>query len=294
MSFEPVDVYVTDKTPLANPVAGVLVKIYNAAGSTFYTQGVTDAGGKASFLLETQQYSMRFYKAHVEFTQPQLFTVLAAPEVNKFDVKADVLVVPIATDPRLCRASGYFRNLNGAPKQFLDIHFIAKFSPILLEGDAIFSERVEIRTDKDGYACIDLIRCAQYDATIEALEDKPRCINVPDAASVNLPDLLLPVVASVVFDPPGPYDLTVGGPDVVVTPTLMTSDGRPLEGTALDDVQWQVADTQVAAVLPSSTTLALRGLAAGSTELRCVRQNQSIVRIPNTPITGQPVALVVT
>jgi len=293
MSFEPVDFFVTDKTPMALPVSGVLVKIYNAAGSVFFTQATTDTNGQASFLLETQSYSARFFKQHVSFAQPQLFDVLAAPDENKFDTKAEVLVMPVATDPRLCRASGFFRNLNGAPKQWLDIHFNAHFAPILLEGDAIFTERVEIRTDADGYACIDLIRCAQYDAIIENLEDTARVVSVPDASSVNLPDLLLPVVGSVMFDPPGPYALTIGT-DLVVTPTVMTSDGRPLEGVAPYDVQWSTSDPLVAMVLPTATTLVLRGLAAGTTELKATRANQTIIRIPNTPIQGQPVAITVT
>jgi uncharacterized protein YjdB len=293
MSFEPVDFYVADKTPLASPVESVLIKVYDAAGSIFFTQATTDADGHAGFLLETQQYSARFYKAHVEFTQPQLFEVLAAPETNSFNVSADVLVPPIATDPRLCRASGFFRELTGGPKRFLDIHFIARFAPILLEGDAIFTERVAIRTDEQGYAVIDLIRGACYDAYIEGLEDTPRYIAVPDSASVNLPDLLLPVVASITLDPPGPYDLTVGQ-ELIVTPTVVTSDGRPLTGAAVEDVQWTSSDDQVAAVFPSSTTLTLRGIAAGTADIQAVRLNQTIIRIPNTPIEGQPVAITVT
>jgi len=293
MSFEPVDFFITDKTAMALPVVGVLVRIYSGTGAVFFTQATTDINGQASFLLETQDYTARFFKQQVSFSQPQLFTVLETPEINKFDIKAEVLVPPIATDPRLCRASGFFRNLNGSPKQWLDIHFIARFSPILLEGAAIFGERVEIRTDADGYACIDLIRCAQYDATVENLEDRARCVSVPDASSVNLPDLLLPVVGSVMFDPPGPYALVIGT-DITITPTVMTSDGRPLEGVGTADVQWSMLDPTIAVVLPTATTLVLRGLVAGTTELRATRNDQTIIRIPNTPIQGQPVAITVT
>lgn len=294
MSAEPVDVLVTDSTPMATPLSGVVVGVYNAAGSVFFTRATTDANGRASFYLETQDYSLRLYRYHVSFGQPQLFTVVPSPAVNSFVVRGEVLVPPISPDPRLCRASGYFRNLNGAPKRWLDIHFIAKFAPILLEGDAIFSERVEIRTDENGYAELDLIRCGQYDAIVENLEDKARCVSVPDLPSVNLPDLLLPVVGSVAFDPPGPYSLVVGGPDLTVTPTVLTSDGRPLEGVAPYDVQWSTEDPSIAVVLPTATTLVLRGLAPGSTSLVAKRSNQSIIRIPNTPIQGQPVPITVT
>lgn len=294
MSYEPVEVYVTDTTPLATPLANVVVGVYNAAGSTLFTRATTDVNGRAAFYLETQDYSLRFYRYHVSFGQPQLITVLAAPETNSFSVRGEVLVPPMSPDLRLCRASGYFRNLNGAPKRYLDIHFIAKFAPILLEGDAVFTERVEVRTDENGYVELDLIRCAQYDAIIENLEDQARCVSVPDAASVNLPDLLLSVVGSVVFDVEGPYNLVTSGDDLILTPTVVTSDGRPLEGVAPYDVQWSTEDPAIAVVLPTATTLALRGLSPGTTRLVAKRSNQTIIRIPNTPIQGQPVDITVT
>jgi hypothetical protein len=279
---------------MATPVPNVLVKIYNGTGTVFYTQATTDENGVAAFLLESRDYSARFYKAHVGFNQPQLFDVIEGGGLagNVFGVQADVLTLPIATDPRLCRASGYFRDLTGAPKKFLDIHFIAQFSPILLEGDAIFTERVAIRTDELGYACIDLIRFAMYSAYIEGNENNARCINVPDAASVNLPDLLLPVVESVTFTSAGPYVVGVGV-DLVLTPSVMTSDGRPLDGTAAADVGWSSSDNQVLAVSTTATTVTLRGVAPGPANLIATRLNQTIVRIPNTPIKGQPVPVVV-
>lgn len=292
MSFEPVDVYVTAGTPAA-PVVGALVKVYNSSGTIFYTQAITDSDGRASFLLETLGYSLRFYKQHVGFAQPQLIDVLATPSTNQFNVTAEVLTPPIATDPRLCRASGYFRDVTGAPKRWLDIHFISKFSPLLLDGDGIVTERVHVRTDEDGYASLDLIRCAQYDAVVEALEDSPRLISVPDASSVNLPDLLFPVVSAVSFDPPGPWTVAAGS-ELEVTPTVTTSDGRPLTGLATDDVRWSSSDDTVMAVVFGTTSLTLRGIGAGTAELRAERLNTSIVRIPNSPISGQPVVVTVT
>lgn len=294
MSFEPVNLVVTDKTSMATPIPNVLVKIYNVAGTVFYTQATTDENGVAAFLLESQSYSSRFYKAHVSFEQPQLLDIIADAGLagNTFDVQGDVLAPPIATDPRLCRASGFFRDLTGAPKKFLDLHFIAQFSPILLEGDAIFTERVAIRTDEKGFACLDLIRFATYSAYIEGDENSARCINVPDSASVNLPDLLLPVVDSVTFIPVGPYVVGVGT-ELVLTPSVMTSDKRPLDGIAAADVGWSSSDNQVLGVSTTANTVVLRGVAPGTANLVATRLNQTIVRIPNTPIKGQPVPVVI-
>ena len=149
------------------------------------------------------------------------------------------------------------------------------------------TERVRIKTDKDGYASIDLIRFGMYQVTMEAMEDFPRFITVPDQASVNLPDLLFPVVGQVVLDPAGPYALTVGE-DLVITPVVTTIAGVVLEGTATTDVQWKSSDTTVVTVLPSQDTITLRGVAVGIAELQAERLDETIIRIPNTPIVGVP------
>lgn len=292
MSFEPVNVHV--ETSVGDPVEGVLVKIYDPTGTTFYTQAVSDVNGLAAFLLETLGYTMRFYKFQVGFSQPQHFTVLEAPEVNSFTVRAEPFVMPIATDPRLCRCSGFFRDLDGSAKRYLDLHFMPEFDPLVLDDAAVITEHKHIRTDDKGYGQIDLIRGAQYVVRVESLDGAQlRCIRVPDLASANLPDMLLAVVDRVVLTPEGPYALAVGE-ELVLTPEVYDSAGVKLEGSAVDDVNWRSSDTNILLVSPTQSTVVLRGLAAGSAELQATRRDQSIIRIPDVPIVGQPVSAVVT
>lgn len=294
---EQVDVFVRNSTPLQNPIEDVLVQVYSQDGSTFYTQSTTDVSGQVGFLLPANIYSLRFFKNHVGFSQPQLMVVLANPlppqDPNEFDVIGEVFVLPIAQNPRLCQASGFFKDVNGGPKQFLDLHFISRFSPLLLEGDAVVTERQRIKTDENGYASITLIRFGQYEVTMEAREDLPRLITVPDSPSANLPYLLFPVVDRVGFSPTGPYALEVGE-DLVVTPTVLDTAGVELEGAATLDVQWASSDDSVAAVLISTDFITLRGVAAGTAELQATRRDDSIIRIPNTAIYGVPQTIVVT
>ena len=290
MSWEPVDVYIKDQDD--NPIEGVLIKIYNQAGSLYYTNGTTDADGHVGLLLETLNYSFRFYKFKVSFEQPQLFTVLEAPETNVFDVQGSVIVPPEATDPRLCRASGYFRDINGGPKRYLDMHFISRFSPILLEDAGVVTERQAIRTDEDGYACIDLIRCAEYDATIQDMEEHQRKIRVPDRASVNLPDLLLARVGYVLFEEDGPYTVAVGG-ELLLTPSLFATTHVPLEPITLD-AYWRSSDASILNVAIVGSQVRLRGVAAGAAQLLILRRDTTIIKIPDTPIVGQPVDITVT
>jgi hypothetical protein len=293
MSFEPVDVYLQD--PNRNAVEGVFVKVYDSTGTRCFGMATTDANGHVGFLLETMEYTLRFYQFSTSFQQPQHIVVLESPAVNAFNIRCTPFVAPYSNDPRLCTASGFFRSITGAPNAYLDMHFINRFTPILLEGSGVFSERVHTRTDEDGYVQLDLIRCAEYCVVIEGMEDKPRKIMVPDQSSVNLPDLILPVAESVTFaEGVPPFTVQVGvGNELTLTPSLLASSGLPLQCINLD-VNWQSSDPAVLGVsIVGGKTVQLRGLSPGSAQVLLTRNDQSIIRIPNTPITGQPVDVAV-
>jgi hypothetical protein len=244
-------------------------------------------------LVSPGSYYVRFYKDKIVIKQPQLLQVVSTtPNSNYFLVPGHVYAPPEALNARMCCCSGFFRQPDNSPAVNHDIHFIPKFDPLLLEGNAMLTERVRGRTDSKGYVQVELVRFGQYEVTVEGLEDQQRIITIPDAPSVNLPDLLFSVVDRIEFDPPGPWNIGVGVlNDFTVTPTVYTSDGRILPGTAMQDVQCAVSDPNVAAVLPTDKTIVLRGMAPGTTTLVPTRWDNSIIRIPNPPIQGTPVAL---
>ena len=291
MSFENVNVYIKDSLH-GDPISGVVVRVYSENGAVFYTQATTDTLGLAGFLLNTQKYQLRFYKAHVALPNPRYIEVLEAPVAplsNTFDIVADLVSPPSAVDPRLCTAFGYFRRPDGTPAVHVDVHFIAKFKPLLLDGDAVVTERTIARTDKDGYLQVNLIRCGQYEVTVQGIEDEQRLISVPNAPNVSLPSLLFPVVDRITFDVAEPWTVAVGE-EIQVTPTVWGSDGNELDAW---EVIWSSSDLDVLAVLPSGGVLTLRGLAAGTASVQAVRADQTIVRIPDTPIQGVPVSVTV-
>jgi hypothetical protein len=285
MSFEPVDIYIN--TPELDPVEGVTVCIYDETGTTFKTQASSDATGLAAFLLEPATYSVRFYKYQVGFVQPQVIEVLAAPSTNSFDIEAQVFQLPVATDARMCRCSGFFRDLAGAPKQYFDMRFTCEFSPIILDGAAVLTDGIDIRTNEIGYAQIDLIRGGNYQVHLESMEGgDSRTVSVPDLSSANLPDLLFPVVERVIFDTDS-FEVNVGE-DLTLTPTVYDSAGRPLTGTVRTDILWKSDDPEVFSVTVMDDVLVLHGIAAGVANLTATRQDSSIIRIPNTAIIGVP------
>lgn len=297
MSYEAVDFYVNDATPMQNPVSGVVVKITSQDGKITYSQGSTDAAGHAGFMLPSGlTYQARFYKFAVGFINPQLFTVLPSPlaagQTNTFSVVAQILTPPVPTDARLCTCYGYFRDITGAPQSNVEIHFIAKFDPVWLDGAGVLKERVIIRTDEKGYAQVNLIRNGQYDCTIQGEEDIVRHISVPDAPNVNLPDLIFPVVSSLVLTPPGPYTVQAGQ-ELAIGFVVMGSDGENL-GVGYGDILITTSDNDILGYAYTRAGLTLIGIKAGTAQLNVVRADQSIVRIPDTGIANQPLLVTVT
>lgn len=297
MSFEPVDFFVKDTTSFHAPVAGVTVKVLSADGTLVYAQSTTDLLGHAGFLLPSGvPLQARFYKFQVGFTNPQLFTVLPSPlppgQTNVFDTEATLLTPPMPTDPRLCAAFGFFRDPTGAPQAGVDIHFIAKFNPVWLDGSAVLKERVIVRTDESGYAQVNLIRNGQYDVTVQGEEDITRLISVPDAPNVNLPDLLFPIVSRIVLTPPGLYMVPVGG-ELLLGFEVFSSDGVSL-GIGQGDIRCSTSDGSILNYSISTDGLKLLGVGPGTAQINIVRADQSIVHIPDAGIQGQPIVVTVT
>lgn len=291
MSFEPVDVYVF--TDDEQPVSDVLIKVYSQDGSVYFTQAATDLTGRAGFLLETITYSMRFYKMHVGFSQPQEFEVLEAPATNSFNVQAELFNYPTPTNPRFCRCSGFFLDGKGEPMANMAIHFTPAFDCVLVEEDALPADAFKVFTDNQGYACVDLLRGAEYLVFVEALQGETGTIQVPDEATANLPDVLLPRVHRVVFDPIGPYTIAVDV-EMDVTPTVYYRSGVFVEGTDTENVTWSVDDDSIAAISVDTNGLVIRGVSAGTTQLLAERTATSATRIPDEPIEGVPVDITVT
>lgn len=304
-----VRVFVVDEQiPTPSPIENVLVRVFDSTGVVFITQDLTDANGIADFTLDGDDppvdYQVRLSKTGVAFDgllgddskSPQLISVYDPPGsapsgTNDFHVKGQTYHRPAATNPRLCRASGFFKRGDGQPYPWLDLMFVPTFKPTIVDGDGVIASTVTGRTDADGYFEIDLYRNGIYHVTMEGLEDVPREVVVPDLSSINIIDLLFPVVAKVEFDVPS-VSLAVGE-FAEVFPTITASDGHVLEGAAVADVLYAIADTVVASVQAKTDRLVIQGAAAGSTELNVERADTSIVLIPDTGITYTPLPITV-
>lgn len=290
MSYEAVDIYIKDRAPLGNVLSGVVVKVMTEDGRMVFGQAQTDSTGKASFLLPNRKYQLRFFKFGVNFKNPLFIDVLEGQN-NAFNVYGEPYVVGQSTDTRICIASGFFRTSSGAPHRAFDMHFIPKFDPIILDDAGVLHERVTARTNDKGFASVPLIRLAQYDVTLEGFENIYRSIEVPDAPAVNLPDLLFPVIKGITFDVSIPLELSVGE-EIEVPTHVFTTDLRELEELG-SDVLWSVSNPQVLNFEINGSNIKLRGLNPGSAEVRADRKDKTVIRIPNTPISGVPLSVTV-
>jgi hypothetical protein len=318
MASEVVKIYAWDQNDDA--LVGVLVRVFDDTGTTFIAQNTTALVGSdavAEFTLDgddpPNSYTIRMSKTGVgfdvalgdQYKTPQLIEVwspaASSPTgTNDFDVKGETFAMPVAIDARLCRASGFFKDATGRPLPGLDISLINDFKPAIVDGYGVLGSKVQIRTDDDGYVEVDLYRGGEYRAMVQSLqaaeEDTTgaivfdRELVVPDQASVSIIDLLFPVVDEVTWSP---VSLAVGE-SVDLIPVVIGSDARTLEGTACEDVLYEMADTDVATVSALADRLVITGVSSGSTELMATRRDQTVVFIPDAGITGSPLAITVT
>jgi hypothetical protein len=318
MASETVSIYAWDQNDDA--LEGVLVRVFDETGATFITQNTTALVGSdavAEFTLDGDDppisYTIRMSKPGVAFDggfgdqykTPQLIEVWSPAAgsptgTNDFDVKGETFTMPVAADSRMCRASGFFKDATGRPLEGLDISLINDFKPAIVDGYAVLGSKVELRTDEDGYVEVDLYRGGEYRAMVQSIQAAEadstgaivfdRALVVPDQASVNFIDLLFPVVEEITWTL---GELAVGDTFDLI-PIVVGSDGRTLEGTAHEDVLYEIADTEVATVSVLEDKLVITALASGSTELTATRIDQTVVFIPDSGIVGSPLTITVT
>jgi hypothetical protein len=317
MALETVKIYAWDQN--GDALEGVLVRVFDETGTTFIGQNTTALVGSdaiAEFALDGDDppisYTIRLSKTGVafdgalgdEYKTPQLIAIYSPPAnsptgKNDFDVKGETFERPVATDPRLCRCSGFFKDASGRPLPNLDLFFINQFRPAVVDGNAVMGERLDARTDEDGYLELDLYRGGIYEVYVQSIQAATvdgevftREVHVPDQASANLIILLFPVVGEVVWTPA--VVSLAAGDTLDLVPLVKGTDGRELTGTAIEDAVYEVEDPTIATIQVGADTIIVTGVLPGTTNLVVSRKDQTVVIVPDPGITGSPLAITVT
>lgn len=299
MPLETVRVTVLTDDTVPAPVDDVVVRVYDATGTTLQTFGTTGTvnPGEVEFTLSGDatptEYQLRFYILGGSISSPQQISVYSPPTpANNFEISAHVPTLPEATTPGLCRVSGYVVRPNGQAMRGCDMHFIHRYYPIISYDRVVTGERISHKTDQNGYIEFDLIRQALYLATVEGYSDVPREVEVPNAPSVRLSDLLFPVPVSIAWDTAGPWAVDVGN-ELVLTPVVTLSSGVTVQGPAAEDLEYTVADASIASVSYTETELVVRGNATGTTSLQISRRDTSIGILPDPGISAGTLTITV-
>jgi hypothetical protein len=318
VNFECVDEEITP-----NPVGTVVIRVFET-DDTFVTSftsnavtGIATGSLDGSASPNPHLYNIRIYKYGHTVDNPQQISIYDPPAgaptgTNDFKITLDPHAAQAPADARLCRLSGYFRNIDGTPANGRSttgptieqkqrghiLRFTSLMDPLIVDQQGTFSSPVYAEADTDGLIEVDLFREGKYSVAVEdihpgCIQESHKIIYVPDRSTANLLDILFPVVIQVDWSPAGPWAVSVGG-SLDVTPTVTATDYRVISGIAQGDVEYTVDDTTIATVGASDeSTLSIQGVSSGSTQLRVSRRDSTIVRIPGD-ITGGVVDITVT
>lgn len=282
---------ILDTTLTHDPVPGALVRVFDATGTTFITDGVTDALGVFSFDANAGdppiRYQLRCSKIGVSFANPEyvdLWSPLPPLTANHFVIYGDIHEIQPALNPLMCRAEGFLLDPGARPLKDLIVRFTNLFEPVILNGVGLL-HKLEVRTDARGWASAELPRDGHYVATVSGLQDERLEIRVPDRPGVSLIDLLWPVVAQVTFSPAAPWSVPMGG-TLDVVPTVTASSYFVLTGPAGEDLLYETSDPLIASIETMLDKLVIHGVAVGSTDMVITRKDSSIHRIPDVPLVG--------
>lgn len=273
----PVDIYVLDDSPLTDPISGVFVSVLDPVTFAVVASATTDGTGRAAFVLPGAvtpgtQYEARFFKLGVRFSNPmQILVEEPAVTTNKFDMSGTLLVLPAATDPRVCRCTGRFVSFSNTPISKATVRFMALAEsgyqvPKVVDGNLVSAEAYAAQTDADGFLSLDLIRGAQYYITFSGEDDTVWNICVPDRASVNLIELIHPAPVQLKWDPlEAPLDAVSVqvGETKIVHFTLVYSDYEETGEGAAKWIKFINSDDALASIGYNSGTVSVEGIAAG-------------------------------
>lgn len=318
MALEDIDIYTL--TLGGSPISGVSIGLYDNTSKAKLLTSESDATGKATFAAVDSDLNSGVYEIRVNPGFPgvvtggtvQTVSVLEAPVAplsNIFDLVITPASLPTATNPNLCRCTGFFKNPSGSYRDDVVLKFSQAKIPAItyvssggVDTFTVVPSEVSVRTTKDpttgesGYAAIDLYRGGLYSVTMSGYVGDPRLVEVPDSPSANLADVLFPVVSKVnwydedvqVQPSTSPsVDIPVGTKDLTLEVVLRSG----VVATATEVVVTS-SDEEVVTVGTQGEdgVLTITGVAAGTASLEVARiattESGIVVQSTMPPITG--------
>jgi hypothetical protein len=283
-------------------IEGVLVRVYNEAGDTFITQGTTDENGELNLdLPDMTTYWVRFFKETYAFDTRLTIDVDSGAASNTFDIEGQYLIdLPPSGNAYLCRASGYVRGADWAPRSGVTFRFTLTGKPRVVANQVMVVSDVIVESDEDGWIEVELVRNGTYDCWIEGLEDQTIRVQVPDQDAVSITDLVWPYVVAFTF---GASSLALAEEDTATLAAYVTLSSGVTTPFEMDDgdvfparyfVKFTVADENIIDITwDTDDNLVITGGQAGSTtisvsvnpDLEVIREPEPVRSLGTLPVT---------
>jgi hypothetical protein len=307
----PVDIFVKDDSPGTNPIANVSVSVVDPGTLAVIATALSDVNGRAVFslpgsVLPGTGYEVRFFKLGVTFRNPAQILVEDPPVsalANQFDMSGTLLVLPAATDPRVCRCTGRFMSFSNTPIAGATVRIMARAEsgyqvPKIVDGNIVSAESMALQTDADGFVTVDLVRGSQYFITFSGEDDVVWNILVPDRSSVNLIELIHPAPMQLVWDPlvavGNAVTLAVGA-TLVVPFTMIFSDYEETGKGAVKWISFLNSDDALADVGFSDGMMSITAKSAGVVNVTTqMLPNLKPTRVPDYSISAPTLVVTIT
>lgn len=318
----PIQITVVDQNNA--PVENVTVEVYDALGQALEDTQVTDPLGIASFNLvggtgAGARWHVRVYQVPVGLFSPipayvtrktlLVFEPAVVSTPNEFVIKVHTGVLEGAGNPHLCRVHAHvgFQDTfarKGYPlyvrTRYIPSVFYSSLKRVILSGD-----RIDLRTDVEGHAYVDLVRDGIYTLYIPDFMDTELTFVVPDQPYADLADLVFLYVSSLNLQP-NPLILTVDEVQEVEIQNILFSDSRSIdcennERNPVDylQVDWLSGLGVANAVIGAEGKVTVTGLTAGTAVMGLKQKDNPLnkspfVVLPTPPISHTPLVITVT
>ncbi len=180
---------------------------------------------------------------------------------NSTTISGTAITPASASDTALCRVTGYLRSIHGGSLKGRTITVRHIHSPITSSSSTIIlGEYQAVRSDSTGKVVFDAYKKSKVKIELPGRTlDMIREVNIPDAASAELVDIVFPYVASVAYDSDDETVSLASGNSKDFTITATLSDGETLDVTSYTTLA--SSDTSVATVSGVTITAVSAGTA---------------------------------
>ena len=168
--------------PLAVPLQGVQIDVYDATNAFFLSRVITPISGNVNVALDPGTYALRLFKSGWAFTVPAMLTVTVDAAVTY--VGTSLIVITPPSSPNLCVVYGTVRDAGGNAVANVEVKAYS-VTPQTVNGVQEGAAIACTVTDANGFFQLELERKAEVSFTIETTGlDVIR--TVPDLPSQDL------------------------------------------------------------------------------------------------------------